>query len=141
MPDKTLPTLSGMDTRDETETTATLDVTSNEDGTVYLFVMLKSTFDTDGAPDAATVKAQGTAVSKGVKSSNAGVAISFDLTGLSAETEYVAFILAEDDATPTPNEVYDDTAPLALTTLDLTAPTMSAVGTTVAEETSGTPSA
>jgi hypothetical protein len=74
-------------------TTATLKFTANEAGTYYYLVLPAS----DGAPTAATIQAQGTAVAKGSAAASAGQN-SISVTGLTAGTQYRAYIVVYDAA-------------------------------------------
>ncbi|MDR1703871.1 MAG: Ig-like domain-containing protein [Clostridiales bacterium] len=69
----------------------TLNFTSSEAGTYYYLVCAAA----DTAPDAAAVKAQGMAAAKGAGAVAAGANTS-GITGLSAETDYIVYIVAED---------------------------------------------
>ncbi len=89
--DQTAPALSATGISGVTDTTATLEFTSNEAGTYYYLIYTAE----DAAPDAATIKAQGTAVAKGT-SAAAAAANAVDVTGLTALTSYNAYVVVED---------------------------------------------
>jgi hypothetical protein len=91
--DMTAPTLSAASTSAVTLSSATLNVTSDEAGTYYYLVYAAA----DAAPNAATVKAQGTAVAKGTGTATAS-ANTKSVTGLSASTAYKAYVIVEDAA-------------------------------------------
>jgi hypothetical protein len=74
-------------------TTATLKFTSNEAGTYYYLVLSASA----GAPSAATIQAQGTAVAKGSAAATASQN-TVSVTGLTAGTQYKAYIVVKDAA-------------------------------------------
>jgi hypothetical protein len=92
-PDTTPPALSNGSVTGITLDSANLNFTSNEAGTYYYLVYNAA----DAEPDAATIKAQQTAVAKGSASllDAANVAA---LTGLSESTQYKAYIIAVDAA-------------------------------------------
>ncbi len=89
--DQTSPVLSVTGTSGVTDTTATLEFTSDEAGTYYYLIYSAE----DAAPDAATIKAQGTAVAKGTCAA-AAAANTVDVTGLTALTAYNAYVVVED---------------------------------------------
>jgi hypothetical protein len=94
--DTTAPTLSGGSATNLTTTagtTATLGFTSSEAGT-YSYLVLTSSAS---APDAAAVKAQGTAVAKGTAPAVSG-ANTINVTGLTASQTYTAYIVVSDAA-------------------------------------------
>ena|GEM_PF-578160 len=92
-PDTTPPILSATSASGVTHNSATLNFTSNEAGTYYYLVYTAAT----AAPDAATIKAQGAAVTKGTASAVVG-ANTASVTGLSASTAYKAYIIVVDAA-------------------------------------------
>ena len=92
-PDTTAPTLSSTSASDVTSSGATLNFTSDEAGTYYYLVYAAAA----AAPDAATVKAQGTAVAKG-SGAAAASANTAGVTGLSSSTDYKAYVIVEDAA-------------------------------------------
>ncbi len=91
--DTTAPVLSGESASGITDTTATLNFTSNEAGTYYYVVYAAG----DTAPDAAAVKAQGTAAAKGTAAATAA-ANTANVTGLAESTAYKAYVIVEDAA-------------------------------------------
>jgi parallel beta-helix repeat protein len=96
--DSIAPTLSATSASDVTTTTATLNFTTNEAGTYYYLVYLAPSGGMlGGFPNAAKVKAQGTAITKGTASTLAE-AKSINVTGLSASVSYNAYIIVEDAA-------------------------------------------
>ncbi len=90
-PDITAPTLTLTSASNIASTTAKLNFTSNEAGTYYYLVYAAA----DVAPDAAAIKAQGTAVAKGTAAALAA-ANSVSVSGLSASTAYKAYVIVED---------------------------------------------
>lgn len=92
-PDANAPTLSATSASNLAATTATLNFTSDEAGTYYYLVYAAA----DAAPNAATIKAQGTAVAKGTSAAIAG-ANTANVTGLTTATEYKAYVLVADAA-------------------------------------------
>jgi hypothetical protein len=74
-----------------TATTGKLHFTSDEAGTYYYVVLAAG----DGDPNAAAIKAQGTAVTKGTGTAIAA-ANTVDLTGLTGGTAYKAYVIVED---------------------------------------------
>jgi hypothetical protein len=92
--DTTAPTLSAVGVSGASQTSATLNFTSNETGTYYYLVYAAA----DGMPSADTVKAQGTAVAKGTGSAAASTN-TVGITGLSASTAYKTYVVVEDAAT------------------------------------------
>lgn len=91
--DTTAPVLSAASASAITDTTATLNFTSDEAGTYYYLVYAAA----DAAPDKATVKAQGDAVAKGTGAASAA-ANTIDVTSLTASTTYKAYVVVEDAA-------------------------------------------
>jgi hypothetical protein len=94
--DTTAPTLSAGSVEALTTTagtTATLKFTSNEAGTYYYLVLAAGA----GAPAAATIQAQGTAVTKGSATATASQN-TINVTGLTAGTQYKAYIVVKDAA-------------------------------------------
>jgi len=91
--DTTAPTLSAASITNISSSGATLNFTSNEAGTYYYLVYAAA----DPAPNAATVKAQGTAAAKG-SGAAAASANTAGVTGLSASTAYKAYVIVEDAA-------------------------------------------
>lgn len=89
--DVTAPVLSLTSASAITETTATLNFTTDEAGTYYYLVYAAA----DAAPNAATIKALGTAVKKGTAPTLA-VAKTANVTGLTASTAYKAYVIVED---------------------------------------------
>ncbi|GHV06448.1 hypothetical protein FACS189485_14980 [Spirochaetia bacterium] len=95
-PDTTAPVLSAGSVSDLSTpagTTATLKFTSNEAGTYYYVVLAAS----DAAPNAATVKAQGTAIAQGTAAAIAAVN-TIPVTGLTPSSTYTAYVVVEDAA-------------------------------------------
>ena len=91
--DTTPPTLSATSASGVTATGATLNFTSDEAGTYYYLVYASATTP----PNAATVKAQGTALAKGTSSATAA-ANTATVTGLTASTAYKAYVVVVDAA-------------------------------------------
>ncbi|KAF5058348.1 hypothetical protein [Acetobacterium wieringae] len=91
--DTTAPTLSAISAGNLAATTADLTFTSDEAGTYYYLVYAAA----DAAPTAATVKAQGTAVTKGTAAATAA-AQTVNMTGLTTATAYKAYVVVEDAA-------------------------------------------
>jgi len=89
--DVTSPTLSATSASSVTATAATLNFTSDEAGTYYYLVYAAS----NSAPNAVTVKAQGSAVAAGFGGAAASVN-TVGMTGLSASTDYKAYVIVED---------------------------------------------
>jgi uncharacterized protein (DUF2164 family) len=92
-PDTTAPVLSQEKATDVTQTKATLNFTSNEAGKYYYLLLLA----TDTAPDAATIKAQGTAIAKGSAAAING-ANTVTLSDLNDSTAYKAYVIVVDAA-------------------------------------------
>ena len=113
--DTTAPTLSLTSASPVTASGATLNFSTNQAGTYYYLVLAAGA----SAPDAATVKLQGSAVAKATSSATSG-ANSATLTGLVSETAYKAYLVVE-DASGNISAV----SPISFTTLDATAPTLS----------------
>lgn len=91
--DVTAPVLSLTSASAITDTTATLHFTTDEAGTYYYLVYATA----DAAPNAATIKAQGTAATKGTAPTLAG-AKTANVAGLTASTAYKAYVIVEDAA-------------------------------------------
>jgi hypothetical protein len=91
--DTTSPLLSSVSISAVTGNSANLNFTSNESGTYYYLVYAAS----DTAPSAATIVAQGAAVSKGTLT-HTTVAKTVAASGLSASTQYVAYLVVKDSA-------------------------------------------
>lgn len=102
--DVTAPTFtSGPIASAASETTLEVDATINEAGTVYAVVLA----DGSSAPSAAQVKAGqdaggGAALASASSAASAGVGVTLSLTGLTGNTDYDVYVLAEDDES-TPN--------------------------------------
>ncbi|GHU15344.1 hypothetical protein FACS1894163_01730 [Spirochaetia bacterium] len=124
-PDTTAPELSAgsvsnLDT--SAGTTAALNFTSNEAGTYYYVVLASGA----SAPNATTVKAQGTAVAKGTAAATAGIN-TIVVTGLTPGSTYKAYIVVEDAAlNPSTLLTITDVNPVISTDPDTTAPVLSA---------------
>lgn len=84
------PVLSGTGVDSITDTTAALSFTSDRNG-IYYYLVYTATED---APDAAAIKTQGTAAAKGTGTA-AAAANTVGLAGLTASTEYTAYIILE----------------------------------------------
>jgi chitodextrinase len=122
LPDTTAPTLNEESVSDlvtAAGTTATLQFTSNEAGTYYYMVWGATT----PAPNAGTVKAQGTAEAKGTAAGIAGQN-TIAVTGLTADTQYTAYIVVE-DASGNLSAVLSITGVNPSITPDTTAPVLS----------------
>ncbi len=91
--DTTAPVLSEASSTSVTSTGATLNFTSDEAGTYYYLVYAAA----DEAPTATEVEAQGTAVAKGTAAATAD-ALTVSVTGLTAETDYKAYVIVADAA-------------------------------------------
>ena len=91
--DATAPTLSLTSASSIATSTATLNFTSNEAGTYYYLIYA----DVAGAPDAATIAAQGTAVTKATAAAGAS-ANTANATGLVAGTAYKAYVIVKDSS-------------------------------------------
>ena len=91
--DVTAPTLSSLSASSVTNTSATLNFTSNEAGTYYYLVYPA----TQTAPASGTVALQGTATAKGTGSATAA-AMTNGITGLVAGTAYKAYVVVKDAA-------------------------------------------
>lgn len=91
--DVTAPTLSAPSVSAVGDVTASLEFTSNEAGRYYYLVYAAAA----AAPDAATIKAQGAGVTKGVGTAVAAVN-TVNVTRLSASTAYKAYVMVEDTA-------------------------------------------
>ena len=89
--DTTAPVLSATSVGTITDTTANLIFTSDEAGTYYYLVLAAA----DPAPNAATIKAQVTAVAKGTASATA-TSNTVAISGLSASTVYKVYLVVED---------------------------------------------
>ena len=92
--DTTAPILSAVSVDTLTETTADLNFTSDESGTYYYLVYL----ETDPAPSAATIKAQGAAVANGSAAATAATAEDVTMSSLTASTNYTVYLIVEDAA-------------------------------------------
>ncbi|MGY6648172.1 Ig-like domain-containing protein [Wenyingzhuangia sp. IMCC45574] len=100
-----------------TGTAFTLETDIDEAGTVYYVVLADGAI----APTAADVKAGTAAITSGHTTVNSGDFTSnINITGLSSETAYDVYVVAEDDES-TPN-VQASATLVELTTLDVTAP-------------------
>ncbi|MBV5267926.1 MAG: hypothetical protein JZU67_05375, partial [Burkholderiaceae bacterium] len=108
--DTTAPTLSSTSASSVVSTTATLNFTSNEAGTSYYLIYASA----DEAPDAATIAAQGTAVTKSSAAALAAANTS-NVTGLIAGTAYKAYVIVKDTA--------DNSSTVSTITLTTTVPT------------------
>ncbi|MDR3542279.1 MAG: cell wall-binding repeat-containing protein [Desulfosporosinus sp.] len=91
--DLVAPTLSLTSMSALTDTTATLNFTTDEAGTYYYLVYTAAS----EAPDVAAIKAQGAAVAKGTAATLTGAKI-VNVTGLTASTAYKAYLIVEDAA-------------------------------------------
>jgi hypothetical protein len=91
--DSTPPAITGVSATGTTETGTTLNFTSDEAGNYFFLVLAEA----DAAPNAATVKAQGTAVAKGTGVATA-TAQTVAISGLSAGTSYKIYLIVEDAA-------------------------------------------
>ena len=89
--DDTVPSIYGYALISSTQESATINFDSDESGTYYYLTYIS----TDSAPDAATIKAQGTAVVKGSGSSVSGLN-TINISGLSLNTSYKVYIIVED---------------------------------------------
>ncbi|MCW2278768.1 S-layer family protein [Heliophilum fasciatum] len=87
--DTTPPILSETGASNVTDTSATLNFTSDEAGIYYYLLYAVE----DGPPDTATIKAQGTS---GIAEASANIANISDLT---VGTNYMAYVIVEDSAT------------------------------------------
>jgi hypothetical protein len=116
-PDTTQPILSAFSVDTLTTTSADLNFTSDESGNYYYLVYAEE----DDAPDAATIKAQGTAVNKGAAATTAATAEDVTMSGLTASTTYTVYLVVE-DAAGNASVVYTD---FTTATPDTTAPTAS----------------
>ena len=94
--DTTAPVLSALSVGTIGQNSAILSYTSNEAGTYYFLVYVSM----DAAPDANTVKAQGTAVSKGTGAALASINTA-SLSGLASSTSYKAYVVVVDSAANT----------------------------------------
>jgi hypothetical protein len=74
-----------------TTTSATLNFSTNKEGTYYFLVLATA----ESAPSAATIKSQGTAVAKG-SGATLAVAKTASITGLSSASAYKAYVVVED---------------------------------------------
>jgi hypothetical protein len=92
-PDTTAPTLSAVSITGTTQTGTSFKFTPSEAGT-YFFLVYAAT---DAAPSAATIKAQGTAVTKSTAAATA-TAMTVAITGLTAATSYKIYLVVEDAA-------------------------------------------
>ncbi len=131
-PAASAPTLSATSASSITSTGATLNFTSDKAGTYYYLVYAAA----DTEPNAATVKAQGTAAAKGSGSAVAS-ANSVAITGLSSSTPYKAYIIVEKDGAQSAvsaigftTETPDTTPPDAPTTPDMNASSDSGISST-----------
>lgn len=107
------PVLSAVGVSAVTQTTATLNFTSDKAGTYYYLVYAAG----DTAPDAATIKTQGEAAAKGTGTA-AAAANAAQVTGLTASTAYKAYVIVEDA-----EENISNVAVIGFTTLEA-APTV-----------------
>ena len=85
------PTLTSTSATSVEATTATLNFTSNKTGNYYYLVYAAN----DTAPSASVIAAQGDAIAKGTNSALAS-ANSINVTGLSANTAYKAYVIVKD---------------------------------------------
>jgi hypothetical protein len=92
-PDSTPPILISTSASDTNHNSTTLNFTSDEVGTYYYLVYLAA----DSAPNAATIKAQGTAVAKGSAAATAS-ANTVNVIDLTTSTPYKAYVIVEDAA-------------------------------------------
>jgi sugar lactone lactonase YvrE len=110
------PTLSSASASTVTTSGATLSFTSDKAGTYYYLVYAAA----DSAPTSATVKAQGTAVAKGTDAAAAS-SNTISVTGLSASTDYKAYIVVRDA-----NGSLSDVSAISFSTLSA-APTVTGI--------------
>lgn len=121
--DSTAPTFSAGPTVDNlAETTLSVDATIDEDGTIYVVVV----DDGDPTPNSAEVKAGqasggGSPVASGSAAATASVEATINITGLTAESPYDVYVVAEDGV---PN-LQASPVKVDTTTPDTTAPTFS----------------
>ena len=87
----TAPVLSAVSGTGLTTTSGTLNFTSDEAGTYYYLVYAAA----DDAPNAATIKLQGVAVTRGTAAASA-TAQAAALSGLNASTVYTVYLFVED---------------------------------------------
>ena len=104
------PVLSAVGVSAVTQTTATLNFTSDKVGNYYFLVYSAE----DSVPDAATIKAQGEAAAKGTGTA-AAAANAAQVTGLTASTAYKAYVVVEDT-----EENISNVAVISFTTLEAT---------------------
>jgi len=117
-PDITAPVLSAVTIDGITATGADAHLTANESGTAYIAVLAASAT----APVATEIKAGAGFAITGNKAATASVDVEFGLTGLISETDYKVYMVVE-DASGNISEV----SSASFTTLDITAPVLSAV--------------
>jgi hypothetical protein len=91
--DTTAPTLTAVSVTGTTQTGTSFKFTPSEAGT-YFFLVYAAT---DTAPSAATIRAQGTAVTKRTAAATA-TAMTVSITGLTAATSYKIYLVVEDAA-------------------------------------------
>jgi hypothetical protein len=92
-PDTIPPTLTAANASGANHNSVTLNFTSDEAGIYYYLVYA----DADPAPNAVTIKAQGTAAAKGAATATAGVNAA-NVNGLTASMAYKAYVVVEDAA-------------------------------------------
>ena len=121
--DITPPTLSATGSGSVAGTTATISSTSNEAGTMYYVVTSSSTAPTNAQVKAGLNNSGTAAIKSGNDTVTANTAKSFNLTGLTSETQYYFYFAATDAATNTSNVSGSN-----FTTSDITPPTLSTTG-------------
>ncbi len=122
VPDTTAPTLSSVSSSNVTTTTADIKGTSNEDGTMYYVVTTSSSTPTADQVINNTVT---DSVKNGDSTVTAATEKTFDVTGLTASTQYYYYVVAVDGSSnksAVSNGTFTTTA-----AADTTAPTVSNV--------------
>ena len=133
--DVTGPVLSAVTATGATDTTVTVNLTSNEAGTGY--VLVSATNETLSAQDVITrVGADAVGDFVGTQTLTADVAATASITGLAANIQYFVYVVATDAAT---NSSIVSTANFTTTaTPDTTAPTLSQVTAMATSDTAAT---
>lgn len=96
--DTTAPTLSGSDSSNLSQTSASVSSSSNEAGTLYYVVTTSSTSPTPAQILAGNNDTGSTAVASGSGSVSADTAKDFSVSGLTAETSYYVYFVTVDAA-------------------------------------------
>jgi hypothetical protein len=117
-----IPVIDSVTVTDIEDTAAVAKLIVNESGTYYFLVYEADVPD----PDAATIKAQGTAVAKGTNTITGGEEKTINISGLSPDTMYSIHFVVEDSTVPTANISLVSNVPFT-TAEDVVAPVITGV--------------